>query len=313
MNLRFLKILFFTFFLTFNLSCSSQEIEKTEETFEKVLIDIGDSLTAGAGGDGNSMSKVASDLLGEEWIVKNMGVGGENTLTIGARHGGIPMYIKESITIPKDGSKVEISSGLYSSYNNKNVLPLLQGSAGINPCRIDTIQCKLTRNQNKYFINRITPNSTDYKTKENSTLFTSLSSEKKGILTIFIGQNGGYSSPNELLNQIDLFVKHKGDENVIIITSHGNSTTEIVQLVSDKYQSKYIDLRKYMTTKAIYDAIEFGLLPDNGEYPTSEDLERMGKNYTPKTLLKDGIHFNSIGYELLGRIRYKKGKELGYW
>jgi len=313
MNLRFLKILFFTFFLTFNLSCSSQEIEKTEETFEKVLIDIGDSLTAGSGGDGNSMSKVASDLLGEEWIVKNMGVGGENTLTIGARHGGIPMYIKESITIPKDGSKVEISSGLYSSYNNKNVLPLLQGSAGINPCRIDTIQCKLTRNQNKYFINRITPNSTDYKTKENSTLFTSLSSEKKGILTIFIGQNGGYSSPNELLNQIDLFVKHKGDENVIIITSHGNSTTEIVQLVSDKYQSKYIDLRKYMTTKAIYDAIEFGLLPDNGEYPTSEDLERMGENYTPKTLLKDGIHFNSIGYELLGRIRYKKGKELGYW
>ncbi|MDB4290217.1 hypothetical protein N9887_04040 [Flavobacteriaceae bacterium] len=313
MNLRFLKILFFTFFLTFNLSCSSQEIEKTEETFEKVLIDIGDSLTAGAGGDGNSMSKVASDLLGEEWIVKNMGVGGENTLTIGARHGGIPMYIKESITIPKDGSKVEISSGLYSSYNDKNVLPLLQGSAGINPCRIDTIQCKLTRNQNKYFINRITPNSTDYKTKENSTLFTSLSSEKKGILTIFIGQNGGYSSPNELLNQIDLFVKHKGDENVIIITSHGNSTTEIVQLVSDKYQSKYIDLRKYMTTKAIYDAIEFGLLPDNGEYPTSEDLERMEKNYTPKTLLKDGIHFNSIGYELLGRIRYKKGKELGYW
>ena len=74
MNLRFLKILFFTFFLTFNLSCSSQEIEKTEETFEKVLIDIGDSLTAGSGGDGNSMSKVASDLLGEEWIVKNMGL-----------------------------------------------------------------------------------------------------------------------------------------------------------------------------------------------------------------------------------------------
>jgi hypothetical protein len=132
------------------LSFSSQEIEKTEETFEKVLIDIGDSLTAGAGGDGNSMSKVATDLLGKEWILKNMGVGGENTLTIGARYGGIPMYIKESIIIPKDGSKVEISSGLYSSYNDKNVLPLLQGSAGINPCNIDTIKCKLTRNQNKY-------------------------------------------------------------------------------------------------------------------------------------------------------------------
>ena len=313
MNLKFLKILFSIFILTFNLSCSSQETEEIEETSEKVLIDIGDSLTAGSGGDWNSMSKVATDLLGKEWIVKNMGVGGENTLTIGARYGGIPMYIKESIIIPKDGSKVEISSGLYSSYNDKNVLPLLQGSAGINPCKIDTIQCKLTRNQNKYYINRISPISTDYKTKENSTLYTSLSSEKEGILTVFIGQNGGYSSPSELLNQIDLFVEHKGDDNVIIITSHGNSTTETVKLVRDKYKSKYIDLRKYMTTKAIYDAIEFGLLPNNGEYPTAEDLERMGKNQTPKTLLKDGIHFNSIGYELLGRIRYKKGKELGYW
>ena len=112
MNLKFLKTLFSIFILTFNLSCSGQETEETKETSEKVLIDIGDSLTAGAGGDGNSMSKVATDLLGKEWIVKNMGVGGENTLTIGARYGGIPMYIKESITIPKDGSKVEICDEL---------------------------------------------------------------------------------------------------------------------------------------------------------------------------------------------------------
>ncbi|WP_298327238.1 hypothetical protein [uncultured Dokdonia sp.] len=310
MSLNFIKRISFIYLLTLNISCSVQE--KIENT-DKVLIDIGDSLTAGSGGDGNSMSKVASDSLGSDWTVKNMGVGGENTLTIGARHGGIPMYIKQSITIPKDGSKVEIPSGLYSSYNNEKVLPLLQGSAGINPCRIDTIQCKLTRNQDKYYINRITPASTDYKTKKNSTILTSLSNEKEGVLTIFIGQNGGYASSSELLDQIDLFVKHKGNDNVIIITSHGNSTAEIVKLARDKYQSKYIDLKEYMNTYAIYDAIEFGLLPSNGEYPTVEDLDRMDKNKTPNTLLKDGIHFNSIGYELLGRLRYKKGKELGYW
>ena len=68
-----------------------------------------------------------------------------------------------------------------------------------------------------------------------------------------------------------------------------------------------------MSTRAIYDALEFGLLPNNGEYPTAEDLQRMGNNYAPKSLLKDGIHFNPIGYELLGRLRYEKGKELGYW
>lgn len=310
MKLKFTKTIIFICFISLNVSCSSDE--KTEN-IDKILIDIGDSLTAGAGGDGNSMSKVASDLLGSEWIVKNMGVGGENTLTIGARYGGIPMYIKESIVIPKDGSKVEIPTGLYSSYNAKKVLPLVQGSAGINPCTIDNIQCKLTRSEDKYYINRIIPSIDDYITEVNSTIFTSLSNEKKGILTVFIGQNGGYTSPDELLNQINLFVEHKGDENVIIISSHGNSTPEIVKLIKDKYQSKYINLKEYMSTKAIYDAIEFGLLPNNGEYPTSEDLKRMNKNQAPKTLLKDGIHFNSIGYELLGRLRYKKGKELGYW
>lgn len=311
MKMKFVKILFFIFYVSLHLSCSSSE--KKEEASNKILIDIGDSLTAGSGGDGKSMASVTSELLGEDWVVKNMGVGGENTLTIGARHGGIPMYIKESITLPKDGSKVEIPTGLYSSYNDEHVLPLLQGSAGINPCKIDTIQCKLTKSEDQYYINRVTPSTTDYTTKENTTISTSLSQEKDGILTIFIGQNRGYTTANDLLNQINLFVEHKGDNNVIIITSHGNSTKEIAQLVRNTYQSKYIDLREYMTTQAIYDAIEFGLLPDNEQYPTTEDLERMKKNQTPRTLLKDNIHFNSIGYELLGRLRYKKGKELGYW
>ena len=108
-------------------------------------------------------------------------------------------------------------------------------------------------------------------------------------------------------------MKHKGDKNIIIITSHGNGNSETVKPIKKKYGNKLIDLKKYMSEKAIYDAIEFELLPNNGEYPTSEDLERMDKNLTPKTLLKDGIHFNSIGYELLGKLRYKKGKELGYW
>jgi lysophospholipase L1-like esterase len=310
MNLKLAKKIIFITIITLNLSCSSQEVEGS---FEKKLIDIGDSLTAGAGGDGNNMSKTTSNLLGKEWVVKNMGVGGENTLTIGARQGGIPMYIKESITIPKDGSKVEISFGLFSSYNDKNIHPLLQGSAGVNPCYIDSIECKLTINQGKYYINRVNPNTTDYKTEPKSTLFTALSKETKGIATIFIGQNGGYKSPDDFLNQVDLFVKHKGDENLIIITSHGNGDSITVQPLKNKYGNKLIDLKEYMSTRAIYDAIKFNLLSDNGEYPTTEDLERMKKNYAPKTLLKDGIHFNSIGYELLGRLRYEKGKELGYW
>ena len=68
-----------------------------------------------------------------------------------------------------------------------------------------------------------------------------------------------------------------------------------------------------MSNYAIYDAIEIGLLPNDGTYPTVEDLEKMNNGETPTSLLVDSVHFNNIGYELLGRLRYNKGQELGYW
>jgi lysophospholipase L1-like esterase len=293
-----------------SLSCFANKQQKSND---KILIDIGDSLTAGAGGEGTTMSSVTSSLLGEEWTVKNMGVGGENTLTIGARYGAIPMYIKESISIPKDGSKTEIPNGLFSNYNDLNIFPLLQGDAGINPCYIDSVKCQLTTIGARYFINRIDTQSSDYITKPKSTIITSLSEQTNGIVTIFIGQNGGYDTTEELLDQISLFVRHKGNDDVIIITSHGNGFPEIVQAIAAKYGEKVIDLKKYMSTIAISDAVKYGLLPDNGIYPTSEDLEKMASNNAPPSLLIDGIHFNPIGYELLGRLRYEIGKELGYW
>jgi hypothetical protein len=312
MNLK--KLSKHLLFLIILLSISSCK-ENNKYKGDKILIDIGDSLTAGAGGEGTTMSNVTLNLLKGNWIVKNRGVGGENTLTIGARQGGLPMYIKDTLTIPANGSSIEIPNGIYSSYNNKNIYPLIQGEGGLNPCYINGIECTLKRNSKteKYSIKRNKRSSESHTIKPNTFIVTQLSLETKGIATIFIGQNGGYENPEDLLNQINEFVKHKGDENIIIVTSHGNGNLETVKPIKKKYGKKLIDLKKYMSGKAIYDAIEFELLPNNGEYPTHKDLERMDKNLAPKTLLKDGIHFNSIGYELLGRLRYKKGKKLGYW
>lgn len=295
-----------------SVSCNDEIIE-ADRLEDKTLIDIGDSLTAGAGGNGTTMSSVTSELLGHEWIVKNMGVGGENSLTIGARQGGIPMYIKESITIPESGFFVKTPTGLYSSYNDSNIFPLLQGDAGINPCYIDNIKCELIRTNGDYYIGRIDSSQDVYTTQPNTTIQTSLSKETRGIATIFIGQNGDYSSPMDFLNQIDLFVEHKGDENVIIMTSHINGTADVVQPIRDKYGNKHIDLKEYMSTQAIYDAIDYGLLPDNGTYPTMDDLNGMNNGFAPRSVLSDGVHFNAIGYELMGRLRHEKGIELGYW
>lgn len=306
------KLPVYLFIILLSISCSEDVIE-ADRPEGNILIDIGDSLTAGAGGNGTTMSSVTSRFLGNQWIVKNMGVGGENTLTISARQGGMPMYIKESITIPRGGFFAKIPSGLYSSYNDSNIFPLIQGDGGINPCYIDNIKCRLIRRYGEYYIGRIDSSRDLYTIQPGTLIKTSLSSETRGIATIFIGQNGDYSSPIDFLNQIDLFVEHKGDENVIIITSHVNGTADVVQPIREKYGNKHIDLKEYMSTQAIYDAIDFGLLPDNGTYPTVEDLNGMNNGFAPRSVLSDGVHFNAIGYELLGRLRYEKGIELGYW
>ena len=283
-----------------------------EEISVKKIIDIGDSLTAGAGGNGVNMSSVTYDLLSQTWDVLNMGVGGENTLTIGGRYGSIPFYINEDITFTSSENKKPLNFGIFSTWNDENVYPMLQGDAGINPCIINGIKCNISLENNIYYIEKI-DSTTINSIPSNSIIYTNLSNQTEGVVTIFIGQNGGYDSPNDFLLQIDKFIEHKGDQNFIIITSHGNGDSQTISPIINKYGNKVIDLKSYMSNYAIYDAIEIGLLPNDGTYPTVEDLEKMNNGETPTSLLVDSVHFNNIGYELLGRLRYNKGQELGYW
>ncbi|MGB3590918.1 MAG: hypothetical protein WBA16_04465 [Nonlabens sp.] len=298
-----------------NFSCTNDEPEPIRE-IEKVLVDVGDSLTAGYGGFGISMSSVTSDLLGPTWEVVNSGVGGENTLTIGARYGSMPMIIKESIVFPAGSTRVAIPSGLYSSYNGSPVYPLLQGEGDINPCTLKGISntnYSLVLDAGIYYLERENSIDFDLLIPIGSQFITSLSKRREGVATFFIGQNGGYGSPEEFLAQIDRYVLAKGDPYFIIITSHGSGIPEYVAPVIAKYGDKVIDLQTYMVTDAVDDALELGLLPDDGTYPTAQDLNFMSLRRTPPSLLHDQIHLNAIGYELLGRLRYEKGRELGYW
>lgn len=217
------------------------------------------------------MGSVTDSLLMGSWDIYNMGVSGENTLTIGARYGAIPMYLNEAITLPADQSKVHIESGIFSTYNNKNIFPLLQGNGGINPCRINGIECELSIENNMYQLKKIDTISTQTQIAPNSIIETYLSKQTKGVVTIFIGQNGEYNSPLDFLQQIDMFVDHKQDDNFIIITSHGNGDAETIEPILEKYGNHVINLKDYMVNYALDDAIDLGLLPNDGSYPTSMD------------------------------------------
>lgn len=306
--------------------CNGESFEAPQGVLQ--LVDWGDSLTAGTGGGGTTMSNVTAGLLGPSWEVINMGVGGESSITIGARQGGMPMYIAESITIPADGSSVElpvttddngneVALGLFSLYNDEAVYPLRQqGDRGVNPVSIQGIECELTRNggTNRYSIQRLEAGDREIVTNERELIITSGAALTDGVATFFVGQNGGYDgSGQDFLNQIKKLVQHKGDGNFLIITSHGNGFENVIEPVIQEYGLKVIDLKTYMRTVAIRDAIAFGLLPDDGSVPTEQDREDMRNSKAPASLRDDDIHLNAIGYQLVGRLRYQRGQELGYW
>jgi lysophospholipase L1-like esterase len=302
-----------------NKRLSNLEEDVAELQGSKEIICIGDSLTAG------SYPTYLSALLGSDYNVLNRGVGGESTKTIMARQGGSPMYVS-SITIPADLTPVTIgtlaSSGLYSLYDDSNVTPLLQhtDNAGINPCYIEGIEGTLewtgessSDETGTYTFTRTTAGEART-TRAKSLIATNLQQYRSVHCTIiFMGQNGVWGGDADtLLEQYQLMTSFINSTNFIVITTHSSSTTDdVINTFNYAYRGQYIDLRTYMSTWAIYDAISKGYLDDDGTYPTTEDLTYMEAGNCPPSLLSDTIHFNSVGYQLFADLIYQKQLELG--
>ena len=98
----------------FSIRCLYITRENLLMAYEKQMIPgivcWGDSLTYGSGGNGTSYPSVLEECLRNERMyipVVNMGIGGENTVTIAGRAGAVPFRLKE-FTIPTESIPVEI-------------------------------------------------------------------------------------------------------------------------------------------------------------------------------------------------------------
>lgn len=303
----------------------------------------GDSLTAGAGGDGTSYPVVLQNLIQKSLLdtfdtrevlkhsrkdytkklpavkVVNMGVGGENTTTILGRNGAIPFEVKEDFTIPANTDTVKIA---LKSSNGKNVAPLRQGKAGMDYVIINGVKGVISIEQESYiskdysYYFQRTEAGESVSVKAGTKIITSGSETNLNYIpVIFIGENGGYDDIPDLIKQQRAVIKHQqgnpldknGEARFIIIGLHtgtAESRAALEAAMETEYGKKYINLRKYMSEKALSDA---------GITATSEDRAMMGKGSTPSSLLSDAVHFTPKGYELIGNLIYERMDELGYF
>jgi lysophospholipase L1-like esterase len=152
---------------------------------------------------------------------------------------------------------------------------------------------------------------TDVSVSAGTEIITAASKKNLDYFTvIFIGQNGGWDDPAELIEQQRAIINHQSanSDKFIIIGLHTRTAYEREMLEAamvTEYGRRYINLREYMSSNGIKDA---------GLKATREDFEMMVEGRTPPSLLaKDGVRLTPKGYELVGQLVYERMDELGYF
>ena len=275
----------------------------------------GDSLTWGAKGEGVNYPEIIEKLSGAE--VHNYGVGGESSLAIAARQGGLPMQVN-NITIPSSGT-VQIgtleNSGIYS-ITGTMLTPLLQGGdSSVNLCTIAGVEGHLEWTgaapddvNGIYRFTRITDGEEVVITTPTTIVTSAMLDRTEDILVIFIGENGGWNSNQELISQIQAMIDYSVcDGKYVVCGITSQSAGERAGLEADMaaaFGDKYLNLREYLVTEGLADA---------GMTPTEQDLAHMEVGSLPGSLRSDLVHGNAVYYELVGEKIFEKITELGYF
>jgi lysophospholipase L1-like esterase len=283
----------------------------------------GDSLTRGVG-VGDSYSKtfpyVLHGLLDGRKVI-NCGVGGENTINIASRQGGLPNIVKP-FTIPANASKVEIE--LTNIYGDSTGILLQGGSAldpttgqyvmtaQINPCSINGVEGTLTHENGKYYFSRSENGESVIVSRPTPLITHAMKSLRDNINIIWLGTNGGFTTSAELIENIEAMIDYMTPINkkyIVFGIHHLVSTvTETFETIEKNmamhFGRHYINQRKYM--------IEYGL-SDAGITPTVEDTTAISQGKIPPSLLYDDVHYNDKGYNIIATLASERGKELGYW
>lgn len=296
---------------------------KVLENGQKTIVCFGDSLTAGAGGNGITYPSVMQAELGNDYKVINGGVGGENVYTIAARQGGVLSFLANEVSIPMDKTEVEVGditdSGIHCLKidGNEFILPLLRQGQGsnnvVNPCYIDDIPCTLrwsgssyADTNGKYFLKSNIELSKVHKVVAKSPIyFYGNTLRNSYALVLWIGQNGGFKTVDELKELYKKAISHSGCSNYVIIGLHAYNKTieeEIEKQFKQEFGNHFIDWRNYLLTRALDDA---------NITPTEQDLADINNGLCPTSLRYDNAHLNATGYTLLAKQILNRFKYLG--
>lgn len=313
-----------------------------EETCPGIVC-IGDSLTAGFGGGDRSYPRVLAQCLAEEARrtgqkppeVVNLGVNGEDTVTILGRTGAVPFRLTEELSVKGDGYPVPIS---FASPAGGEICPLVYGDAGLEKVWLSApdgteIGGRLTLEGGYFAGERYcfraetisqpggAAERADSRTDDSGNIAAGSVAFPAGtrietraarcyrnfLPIVLMGANGQFETVDELLLQhraLLSFYRVPAGHFLVLGMHLGEARflREEEEKFSGFFGRNFLNVREYMSTDALRDA---------GVSPTETDLSDMRAGRTPESLLFDGLHLNGLGYELLGKLVYRRLLELG--
>ena len=274
----------------------------------------GDSLTAGYGGDGVSYPEVLQELINNNVIdginVMNMGVCVETTHSIMTRADVFNLYACDFI-IPADKYAVEFK--LYVDYGfYLNIAS--NGDAGLNPVTINGIKgiikykCEDDELGGKIYEFTRLESGEECHVEHGTKIHVDSENKYQGFFNIvFMGQNGIYSTDEELVYQCRQFADKIGTDRYIFVglTTGGlEKRGNLENLMQEAFGNHYLNIREGM----INNGKQILSLPerDNDYY-----FRETGQVYSE--LMSDEIHFNSLGYRIIAHLLYERMENLGYF
>ena len=198
----------------------------------------------------------------------------------------------------------------------------------INPCFLDGIEGTLRENGTNSYLWRRNIAGSSRIVKAGSTIICDMSNTLGNPIaaSICVGANGSYADTADLIEQTKK-VAHYYKTNYYVVFGNYYVTdtethTEYKSMLADRIEQEaallkefgihFIDIRKYLISHGIEDAITFGLLPNNGTYPTSADTTAISQGKCPPSLLQaDLVHPTVALYELIARLGFSRLKQLG--
>lgn len=296
----------------------------------------GDSITAGALGNGTTWPNVLQTLLSgrPNYLGRtlNYGIGGETSRTILARTGGSPFIATVSGgSIPASGGVTvtltyEDGTGVTAGSNGATINPLIQDVIGINPVTIVgdngvPVEGTLSRNTGTGVFTFTRNNAgTAVPSKVPHAVITwAARNTMTQVQIIAVGQNDGgtdgqdYNARYDRIQKLIDRMPTAGSRFLVQGVMSGGASFRAAEEAEGlrRWGRNFVNMRAWMSSQAVLDLL--------GVTATANDLDAMSTGNIPPSLLADanwpttpGVHPNATGYTGMAYLYFNRYLELGW-